>query len=162
MATATERFLHSQKDSASFAREPVRLVLGSCIETTYAKNAGGYGVRRVNGVLHRHHRLVYAKAHGISIDSLRGSEVMHLCDNPACINPLHLALGTHTDNMHDMFSKGRRTAAVGEQNGRSKLTSSEVLEIRHSHGTNREIAARFGIANSQVSLIKRRKIWKHL
>lgn len=152
--------MSANPSSIPHAREPVQL--DPCIETTCCKNAAGYGVKRVNGVLHRHHRIACAESHGVPIERLKGLEVMHLCDNPACVNPKHLQLGTHTDNMRDMFAKGRRIAAVGEKTGRARLTDLEAKEIRESAGSHRAIAARFGIDPSQVSRIKTRKTWRHL
>ncbi|HEV2540221.1 MAG TPA: HNH endonuclease [Frateuria sp.] len=162
MSADPASFACAREDGSAFSTSAEAPGWPTCVVSPYAKNAAGYGVKRVGGTLHRHHRLVYAESRGVSIDSLRGLEVMHLCDNPACVNPCHLQLGTHTDNMRDMFAKGRRVAAVGESNGRARLTEAQVKEIRASGGSQRQIAARFGIANSQVSLIKRRKIWRHL
>lgn len=85
--------------------------------------------------------------------------VLHRCDNPACIRPDHLFLGTRGDNLRDMTIKGRRV--YGERHGRSKLKYSQVLEIRSLYGkiTALEIAARFGICDSHVAAIGKNRLW---
>jgi hypothetical protein len=79
-----------------------------CIEYEGNRNARGYGRRQVlvdgRYVLRYAHRLAYEQAYGPIPDGLI---VMHTCDNPPCINVAHLRLGTKTENMHDMHSKGR-------------------------------------------------------
>jgi hypothetical protein len=65
----------------------------------------------VAGKRHYVHRLAYCEAHAIDIEDIVGQVVMHTCDNPACINPEHLRLGTQADNLADMLSKGRHASA---------------------------------------------------
>lgn len=86
--------------------------------------------------------------------------VLHKCDNPLCVNPDHLFLGTHAENMADMKEKGRSTA--GERSTRAKLTSEMVAEIRSSSHPNKIIANRFGVAPSTVSHIRRGRGWSHI
>jgi len=107
------------------------------------------------------------KAHRVAWTIYRGEipnglHVLHTCDTPLCVNPSHLFLGTHRDNMRDMFSKGRRDTARGFRNGNAKLTDLQVHEIRSSVGSQRKIAARFKISQTTVGVIKRRKNWKHI
>lgn len=106
------------------------------------------------------HRVSYAFHHGIDPAEMC---VMHTCDNPRCINPDHLELGTHTDNMRDMVEKGRST--IGETNPNSKLSESTVLKIvaEIKRGKNNtEIAAEHPVTHSQVSLIRLGKSWRHV
>lgn len=89
-----------------------------------------------------------------------GLFVCHRCDNPPCVNPAHLFLGTHLDNMQDMARKHR--GAIGERNGQAKLSQSQVLEIRdllRNGLAGTDIADRFGVSKSLVSLIKRGRLW---
>ena len=76
-----------------------------CIEWQGYKNKGGYGRRRFRGFKKLVHREVYELTHGCVIPF--GLIVCHRCDNPACINPSHLFLGTHKDNIQDCIKKGR-------------------------------------------------------
>ena len=90
-----------------------------------------------------------------------GLHVMHTCDNRLCINPLHLKLGTHQDNMADKVAKGRH--AKGDTCGRSKINSGIVIQILNDNTrTHTELGSAFGISRSQVSYIKGGQSWKHL
>jgi hypothetical protein len=86
-------------------------------------------------------------------------EVCHRCDNPRCVNPTHLFLGTRKDNMHDCHLKGR--TARGEGHGRHKLTWQEVLSIRASEGTCRAVGNWFNVSAATVCLIRNFKKWNH-
>lgn len=100
-----------------------------------------------------------------------GMFVLHRCDNSACVNPEHLFLGTQQDNSDDKVAKGRHSfgashsaaklnPARGSSNGNSKLTLTEVREIRSLNLPQRKIAASYGVTQSLVSDIKLGKIWK--
>jgi hypothetical protein len=84
----------------------------------------------------------------------------HHCDNPACVRPSHLYVGTPKDNARDAANRGllRR----GELHPYAKLTESQVREIRSAAGTLETIATQFGISSSAVSLIRNRKTWAHV
>lgn len=98
----------------------------------------------------------------------RGLCVLHHCDNRACVNPDHLFLGTDADNVHDMIAKGRdvRRGAVGVRNCNAKLTDDDVIAIRSIWRSNdisqQAIADAFGIHQTAVSEIVRRKTWRHV
>ena len=85
-----------------------------CLEWKAARGSTGYGQCRISGKLYRAHRVAWEMANGPVPDGL---DVLHKCDNPPCVNVEHLFLGTHTDNMHDMFAKGRKVVARGERHG---------------------------------------------
>lgn len=87
-----------------------------------------------------------------------GMEILHSCDNPPCVNPFHLFMGTTLDNRRDAFRKGRQKPPQPLK----KLTPEDVLAIRKSTGTNAAIAAMYGIAPSAVSRIKHRVRWAKL
>jgi hypothetical protein len=97
-----------------------------------------------------------------------GLYVCHKCDNPSCVRPSHLFLGTQDDNMKDMVSKGRQNRPKGESNGRAVLTEKQVLYIRRVYRKGRGkyggcgLARRFGINAVTIRNIILRKLWKHL
>jgi hypothetical protein len=69
-----------------------------------------------------------------------GQVVRHRCDQPWCVNPAHLVLGTQADNLHDMFSRGRQvtTPRNGVNNGRARFTPAQVAEMRQTYWTTRQ------------------------
>jgi len=90
----------------------------------------------------------------------RGMGVLHRCDNPACVNPKHLFIGTQQDNLLDMKLKGRN--AKGERIKSSKLTASDIICICSSTDTHKKLAARFGVRKDHIGRIKRRIRWAHV
>lgn len=94
--------------------------------------------------------------------------VLHHCDNPPCVNPDHLWLGTRADNNADMIAKGRAVhdGLLGEQNGQSKLNEAQVREIRTLYAvggiTQTALALKFDVHHSLISLIIRGKAWAHV
>lgn len=92
-----------------------------------------------------------------------GQVVCHRCGNPSCVNPAHLFLGTNAENTADSTAKGRR--AKGERQGSAKLCTSAIVAIRHLYQRGVlqvDIAREFGIHQTAVSGIVRRKAWSHV
>lgn len=108
----------------------------------------------------RAHRISYFLANGGPL----GEAVCHKCDNPKCVNPHHLFLGTRADNAFDMVSKKRQ--AVGLRIYTTKLTPDQVQEIRilsFMFGLNNsEIAESYEVSNSTIWTIVNRVMWRHL
>ncbi len=111
------------------------------------------------------HRFSYWLANGDFDTSL---QVCHRCDNPSCVNPEHLFLGTRSDNMQDCADKGRLStqngsAASGENSGRAKLNWQQVREIRErfSNGgvSQRELGRQYGVDGRVINKIIHNKIW---
>lgn len=133
-----------------------------CLLWTGAVASHGYGVFAYAG---RYgltaHRASWEVAHG---PIPAGLFVLHKCDVRPCINPNHLFLGTHQDNMDDMQAKGRRSnvAPRGVHHRAAKLNEEQVREIRADNRTIRSIAAAYGVDRTLISRIKRRQLWKHL
>lgn len=104
------------------------------------------------------HRVMYVLHKGPIGDKL----VCHSCDNILCINPKHLWLGTPAQNSADMIAKGRNHDQNGSKNGSSKLTEAEVLQIRSSSKSRKELASDFGVCVGTIDFIMQRKTWKHI
>ena len=101
-------------------------------------------------------RYIYSKIYGPIPEK---KIVRHKCDNPLCINPAHLKLGTIKDNMRDRQKRNR--TARGEKNGRAKLTKKDIDLIRkHKILTNTELGKHFGVDASTIRDIRNGKIWK--
>lgn len=142
---------------------------GDCWEWQRGRRCGGYGTLKVDGRSELAHRVAYAVVNGPIPDGLC---VLHHCDNPPCINPEHLFLGTKADNNRDKQSKGRaRNGGVntnpvrGVRHGCAKLTEGQVVEIRQrwdSGESQTGLALEFSVDLSTVHLIVHRKRWKHL
>lgn len=130
----------------------------SCWIWMGSKHPRGYGCF-CGGNTATAHRYSYEHFVGPIPDGLC---VCHKCDNPSCVNPDHLFVGTHTDNMLDKMAKGRGNHLVGSKHPKSKLSEADVLAIRADVRKQIEIAAAFGIKQAQVSEIKRRVAWSHV
>jgi hypothetical protein len=136
--------------------------VGDCWEWQGQVMANGYGVVFYDGRKRLAHRVMYELTHG-PVDN--GLFCCHRCDNPRCVNPKHIFLGTHKENMADMDSKGRRRAAKGERQHKAKLTDGEVLEIRRLYAagvTITEIARRFPVTPASIGAIVHGRTWRHL
>jgi len=128
------------------------------------KDKDGYGKIR-QGRFEKEQR-----AHRISYiifkeDFDRSLIVCHKCDNPSCINPDHLFIGTHSINHRDMQSKNRSNYAIGERHGRSILKKEDVLTIkkmRHDNISVKKISKKFGISISYIYELLRNEKWSHL
>lgn len=130
-----------------------------------ATNSVGYGYLSVDGKQQAAHRLSFELANG-AIPS--GMCIMHKCDVRPCVNPTHLIAGSQQENLRDMRSKNRGfvlTAMHGESNPKSKLTASDVTEIRRlrSEGlTTIDLSQLYDVSTTLISNICNRKLWKHL
>ncbi len=139
----------------------------NCWEWQRARKRGGYGVFKMSGKMHAAQRVAWKFTHGNIPNDLC---VLHHCDNPPCVRPDHLWLGTNLDNVKDRDSKKRQASGGrngmrthperiargirsgahthpekrprGEKNGRAKLTAEKVREIRQLHGKTNLIQGR--------------------
>lgn len=132
------------------------------------RNADGYGMlfnsKTAGPRVLSAHRISWRLHHG---EIPAGLHVLHRCDNPPCVNPAHLWLGTQADNNRDRDQKGRCGAKGGhaapqggEANGNCKLSDEAVARIRARYAagdaSQQQIAAEFGVGQSQVSRIVRK------
>jgi hypothetical protein len=86
--------------------------------------------------------------------------VLHRCDIPSCVNPDHLFIGTHAQNMRDRDAKGRSRGAAGELNSHAKLTRSQVADIRVSIKRHAELAKEFGVTAAHIQNIRANRKWE--
>lgn len=124
------------------------------------KGAGQIGLgTRKDGLSYTH--VLSWKIHNGEIP--KGLLVCHECDNPPCVNPKHLFLGTPAQNSADMKNKGRAT--FGERQPNSKLKTMQVIQIKelvNGGAALQEIADEFGVSRSLVGMISKGKRWGHL
>ena len=117
----------------------------------------GYGFIWRNRKQCRTHRISYEIFKGSIPD---GKQILHKCDNRLCVNPGHLFVGTHQDNMKDKINKKRHN--FGESHGRSKLTEDDVLNIRKSKLSERKIAKLYSVNRTAINKIRNYTNWSHL
>lgn len=131
-----------------------------CWEWKGTKNKKGYGQVKYNGGRFYVHRLSYLIFIG---DFYENKCVCHSCDNPSCINPKHLWLGTPKENTQDMIKKGRRFDNSKDNHPLSKLTIKDVISIKKEYSigdkTQKEIAKDFGVVHQTISAILNNKRW---
>ena len=131
-----------------------------CWNWTASGRGVGYGCLKIEGKVVDSHRVSWMLFQGNIPENML---VCHKCDNVFCINPDHLFLGTHQDNMDDKMSKKRNPDYAGERNPSAKLTSKQVIEIRNIEGlSQRQIAKIYKITQTMVGYIRRKENWKHL
>lgn len=135
---------------------------GRCWEWLGHRNRWGYGAFWLNGKHLRAHRFVYELIHGPIPDGL---VVMHSCDNPACVRPDHLSLGTHRDNWLDSKKKGRQVQRnlYGEESPKAKLTDEQVATIRDHYAQGQRaqyLADEYGVGVATIYALIRFCSWK--
>lgn len=129
---------------------------GECCEWVGYCNDDGYGRRKINGVTWLIHRLMWTLVNG---KIPKGKLILHSCDNPPCINPEHLFVGTSKDNTTDCITKGRFPNLKGESNPAAKLTLGQVSALKQDTRSLRAIARDYGISYTHVSNIKLGRAW---
>lgn len=147
-------FKHTRRSDVGPVLSGVR-----CLEWQLSCASNGYGHLYVIGGAIAAHRWSYATFVGAIPDDLF---VLHKCDNRRCCEPAHLFVGTHQDNMHDMWRKGRGARFPGELSPAAKLTSADVVEIFLSDKGPRELSEHYRIAHTTIVRIRSREIWAHV
>lgn len=147
-----------------------------CWEWMGPRTQLGYGLSRIDGKCVTAARRAWHLVNGPIADGL---QVCHHCDNPPCVRPDHLFLGTAKDNMADRLRKGRRSVpqrmsapkrrqigVFGETHGRSKLSAIDVQEIRRWYATGQpsmsQLARIYEVNISSICRIIRGRLWGHL
>jgi HNH endonuclease len=140
-------------------REITYQITGDCWHcTSHKPNTDGYPVTKIAGKNCRIGRLFFERFKGEIPD---GKIVRHTCDNRMCINPDHLILGTHADNMRDMAERGR--APFGGNHHNAKISERQVMEIRgNTSDSMMTLAKRYGVSKSHIWNIKHGVKWRRV
>ncbi len=142
---------------------PIHPVVGQCWVWTGARwKKTGYGQIKISGRRVKTHRFSYE----LLVGEITSECVLHRCDNPICVNPSHLFLGSFLDNVVDMVSKCRQ--AIGSGNGNAVLTEDIVAEIRQRYKKRSKVdgqkalAKEFGVGRSAIGRVINGELWKHV
>ena len=120
----------------------------------------GYGKFQLGGKSQSAHRVAFCLYHH---EIPHGLHVLHKCDNPLCVNPDHLFLGSHIDNMADKHAKGREVLPPsGELHHKAKLAEFEVRSIRKSPYPKQYLAQTYGVSVCTINDIQKRRSWRHI
>lgn len=144
-------------------RERSRVNANGCVEFE-SKNTqrSGHCLISHKGRMRLVHRVVWELAHG-TIPA--GKVIRHRCDNPPCVNPEHLEIGTVADNNRDRDIRGRHRALRGSKNGYAKLSEWQVIDIRkrlNQGESTYSLAGEFGVSQSTIWMIKSGQTWQHV
>lgn len=152
-----------------FVKDAVAFGSQDCILWPYSTNKDGYGWLSRLGEKYAH-RVAFRLANG---DIAKGLHVLHSCDTPGCVNPKHLSVGSHKENMLDKAAKGRAPRDTtkhvdnrGSKHGKAVLTESDAKNIRAEYAlggiTQQQLAAKYGVSRQTVSDVIRRVGWAHV
>ena len=153
--------------NAFWSKVAITKSIKECWEWIGAKKPKGYGNVRINKQ--------YLIAHKVAFEIINGPipegyMVCHICDNPSCCNPYHLMLGTTKSNSADMLIKNRQKSKIyackGSVNGNSKLTESDVIEIRKLYESKLmnqyTLADKYNVSQTCIGSIVRKQTWRHV
>lgn len=139
-----------------------------CWEWQAALTEDGYGNFKVGSMIDgtldaiKAHRVAYTLQYGPIEDGLH---CLHKCDNSKCVNPSHLYLGTHQDNMDDRKQRNRHASLPGEANPNAKLSANDVAEIRRLYASGvkpKALARQMNVTETNIRAIVEYKIWQHI
>jgi hypothetical protein len=130
---------------------------GCWIPTAGYREKQGYRMFRIGHRRVRAHRVAWMASHHCTIPP--GLIVRHSCDNPECVNPEHLMLGTKRENTRDMLTRGRASRwedrpGVPGHRRRQKLTGAQIAAIRAGGGSSYEVASNFGVSDVEIRRIR--------
>ena len=136
-----------------------------CWEWQGGRTSAGYGQFKAGGETYYAHRYSCELHHG---PIPQGMQALHSCDNPTCVNPGHLRIGSQLENMRDKMDRGRHWTGErpkGEGHHAAKMTKDKVLAVRaaiRSGATRRELADRYDVSLSCIDGITSRRTWRHV
>lgn len=143
-----------------------------CWNWIAGKSAYGYGQFSIKNKIYGAHRISYIIHNGEipEDDPYHGYCICHKCDNPSCVNPAHLFIGTTKENIQDMVNKGRLRWVIpetkGEKNGQHKLSEEQVREIREKYIPYKysvyKLAKEYNVSKSTIGYVVTYKRWQHL
>ncbi len=140
-----------------------------CWEWKGQRNRQGYGIVALEGRVGKYQPRTMAHRASLMLAGVRiaGKLVCHHCDNPPCVNPSHLFVGTDQDNYDDSVRKGRRRPGANARGEacKTKLSNQDVLSIRGLAAAGISqlwLAKAFSISKQSVSMIVTRKRWSHI
>ena len=147
-----------------FEKKVEMIPFSDCHHWTAATNKFGYGkISLSQSTWQFAHRMSWEFANGPVPE---GMYVLHTCDNPGCVNPSHLYLGSHKDNAQDRERRQRGNHAKGSSHGRSKLSAEQVIEIRKLYNSGqyscRKLGKMFGVDGKSIADIVNGRNWTHL
>lgn len=154
----------TEKQIARFWNKVTTQDSDECWEWQAGLNPDGYGRVSLRCKSYGAHRVSYFLQHQKDPGELC---VCHTCDNPKCVNPSHLWLGTFGDDMRDMTKKGRGVIphVPGSKHGAAKLTEQQVLDIRAQYANGQDqytLGRKYGVAHQTIHCLVTRKSWKHI
>jgi hypothetical protein len=166
MATLPKHLTPAQVKARDFARFMRRVRIPSdpeaCWEWDGGSGDGRYGRFVVRQADLMAHRWIYEAVCGPIPDGLL---LRHRCDNPLCVNPVHLEPGTSADNTQDMLKRGRGPDRRGEKHPLARLKPDDIPNIRRAAGCGTPqgvLAQMYGVSGSQIGRIVRREAWSNI
>lgn len=141
-------------------------MLKDCIKHSGYDTVRGYGKKKFRGRTEYTHRLAYCEANQVTLESIKGMIVRHTCDNPECVNPEHLLIGTHQDNQDDKVARSRQTR--GTDVAISALTEEAILYIRRVHIPRHRLfgasalSRKYSVSSSTIDRVIHNQTWKHI
>lgn len=157
----------TRPDEDRFWEKAEPIPLAGCWVWTGTLSNNGYGTFRIGSLTDGTRRNISAHRYAAELcygAIPAGMQALHHCDNKLCVNPEHLYVGSHSDNMRDAVKRGRTggVSLPGEKNPNAKLSAQQVLRIRASEKSQSELAQEFGVSSTQISWIKSGRSWASL
>jgi len=162
------KYTQEQREAAFWHKVKKRNA-NECWEWLAYKDQKGYGIFYTGKKNEHAHRFALELKLGRKL--IKGEHSLHHCDNPGCVNPLHLFSGTNSDNVKDKMDKGRHkvgsgeNAVKGEHHHKAKLKNEDIIKIRklHQEGVKAtKLASKYNVDRVSIHNIVSRRTWKHL